>query len=174
MEVSRECSQCIIPFLPAEPSSDNLDDVEGLEEERDGETKAIQTATAKKSSSSLTTTKSWKKTSNRKIEEDEGEDETVLKIYDIVLMSAIDAIDIDASQAPRHVSFSPINTSNWMTAYASFTTKAFRVSVQFYSVRSRRRHRWLSLATKRVPSTTKRKRTTTTMSAVKITAELWW
>ena len=125
VEVSRECSQCVMPFLPAEPSSDNLDDVEGLEEERDGETKAIQTATAKKSSSSSTTTKSWKKASNRKIEEDEGEDETVLKIYDIVLMSAIDAIDIDASQAPRHVSFSPINTSNWMTAYASFCAKKY-------------------------------------------------
>ena len=127
VEVSRECSQCVMPFLPVEPSSDNLDDVEGLEEERDGETKAIQTATAKKTTTTTTTTtKSWKKTSKRKgEEEDEGEDETVLKIYDIVLMSAIDAIDIDASQAPRHVSFSPINSSNWMTAYASFCAKKY-------------------------------------------------
>ena len=123
-----------MPFLPVEPSSDNLDDVEGLEEERDGETKAIQTATAKKSSSSSTTTrKSWKKTSNRKIEEDEGEDETVLKIYDIVLMSAIDAIDIDASQAPRHVSFSPINTSA-LNGNTSLETNLNCLSFQYLSL----------------------------------------
>jgi hypothetical protein len=140
VEVSRECLQCIMPFLPMEETSlDIVDNGEEVNEERNGETKAIskKTSVSKKTTTTTTTMTTKNKKSNyisRKNEggKDEDEEETVLKINDIVLMSAIDAIDIDSSEAPKHVSFSPyppsesdVNNfaSNWMSAYASFCAK---------------------------------------------------
>ena len=138
VEVSRECLQCIMPFLPMEETSlDIVDNGEEVNEERNGETKAIskKTSASKKATTTTTTTKNKKSNYiSRKNEggKDEDEEETVLKINDIVLMSAIDAIDIDSSEAPKHVSFSPyppsesdVNNfaSNWMSAYASFCAK---------------------------------------------------
>jgi len=141
VEVSRECLQCIMPFLPIEETSlDIVDNGEEVNEERNGETKAIskKTSVTKKATTTTTTTTAKNKKRNyisRKNEggKDEDEEETVLKINDIVLMSAIDAIDIDSSEAPKHVSFSPypipsesdVNkfSSNWMSAYASFCAK---------------------------------------------------
>ena len=141
VEVSRECLQCIMPFLPMEETSlDIVDNDEEVNEERNGAAKAIskKTSVAKKATATTTTTTTTKnKKSNyisRKNEggKDEDDEETVLKINDIVLMSAIDAIDIDSSEAPKHVSFSPYPPSesdvnnfalNWMSAYASFCAK---------------------------------------------------
>ena len=140
VEVSRECLQCIMPFLPMEETSlDIVDNGEEVNEERNGETKAIskKTSVSKKATTTTTTTTTKNKKSNyisRKNEggKDDDDEETVLKINDIVLMSAIDAIDIDSSEAPKHVSFSPyppsesdVNNfaSNWMSAYASFCAK---------------------------------------------------
>jgi len=136
VEVSRECSQCAVPFLPME--SNIIDDGEEaavIKEERDGEKKSIieKKAPPVKKSTTATTKKNTNNNNNRKNggeNEVEDEEETVLKINDIVLMSAIDAVDIDSSQAPRHVSFHPPpsesvgnSASNWMSAYASFCAK---------------------------------------------------
>ena len=135
VEVSRECSQCAIPFLPME--SNIIDDGEEaavIKEERAGEKKSIieKKAPPVKKSTTATTKKNTNSTNRKNAGENEVEDEeeTVLKINDIVLMSAIDAVDIDSSQAPRHVSFHPPpsesvgnSASNWMSAYASFCAK---------------------------------------------------
>ena len=105
-----------------------------IKEERDGEKKSIieKKAPPVKKSTTATTKKNTnnKNRKNGGENEVEDEEETVLKINDIVLMSAIDAIDIDSSQAPRHVSFHPPpserggnSASNWMSAYASFCAK---------------------------------------------------
>jgi hypothetical protein len=147
VEVSRECFQCAQPFMPEsynasnrikkemEENKNDIINKMDLVEHQKKKTTTNRIASAQKKKVSMATKKMTMMKNNNIKEEGTTttnshlKEETVLKINDVVLMSAIDAIDIDATTLPRHVSISAINSADWISGYASFCAKKFNEGV---------------------------------------------